>query len=96
MYKRQEYASYANQIVGAPVRAAYDIVGFDPRGVGASAPIDCLDDAGLDAFLGMDPTPDTPAEEQAFGAGSKLLADGCKAKGGALLAHCLLYTSRCV
>lgn len=82
-----EYASYANQIVGAPVRAAYDIVGFDPRGVGASAPIDCLDDAGLDAFLGMDPTPDTPAEEQAFVAGSKLLADGCKAKGGALLAH---------
>ena len=82
-----EYASYANQIVGAPVRAAYDIVGFDPRGVGDSAPIDCLDDAGLDAFLGMDPTPDDLAEEQAFVKGAKALADGCKARGGALLAH---------
>ncbi len=82
-----EYASYANQIVGAPVRAAYDIVGFDPRGVGESEPIDCLDDAGLDAFLGMDPTPDDLTEEQAFVAGAKALADGCKAHGGALLAH---------
>lgn len=82
-----EYAGYANQIVGTSVRAAYDIVGFDPRGVGESAPIDCLDDADLDAFLGMDPTPDDAAEEAAFVAGSKKLADGCKAKGGALLAH---------
>lgn len=82
-----EYAGYANQIVGTSVRAAYDIVGFDPRGVGQSAPIDCLDDTGLDAMLGMDPTPDTPEEEAAFVAESKTFADGCKAKGGALLAH---------
>ena len=82
-----QYASYANQIVGAPVRAAFNIVGFDPRGVGESAPIDCLDDQGLDAFLGMDPTPDDAAEEQAFVAGSTALANGCKAKGGSLLAH---------
>ena len=55
--------------------------------MGDSAPIDCLDDAGLDAFLGMDPTPDDLAEEQAFVKGAKALADGCKARGGALLAH---------
>ncbi|MBK8468477.1 MAG: alpha/beta hydrolase [Candidatus Phosphoribacter sp.] len=82
-----EYATYANQIVGAPVRAAFDIVGFDPRGVGKSSPIDCLDDRQLDAFLGMDPTPDDPAEQQSFLAGAKALADGCAARGGALLGH---------
>jgi len=82
-----EYASYAGQIVGSEVRRRFDVVGFDPRGVGKSAPIDCIDDAALDAFLGMDPTPDDAAEQQAFVDGSKKLADGCKARGGALLGH---------
>jgi len=82
-----DYAKYANQIVGADVRRSYDIVGFDPRGVGKSAPIDCLNDADLDAFLGGDPTPDDPAEEMAFIASSQKLADGCAAKNPKLIAH---------
>ena len=82
-----QYATAASQIVGAPVRQRFDIVGFDPRGVGESAPLDCLDDSALDTFLGMDPTPDDPAEQQAFVATSRTLADGCKQRGGALLAH---------
>ena len=41
----------------------FDIVGFDPRGTGGSAPVDCLSDSELDAYLAGDPTPDTPAEE---------------------------------
>ncbi len=32
---------------GAPLRADFDIVGFDPRGVGRSAPITCLSDTSL-------------------------------------------------
>ena len=51
---------------GKGVRDAYDVVGFDPRGVRRSAPIDCVTDTELDAFLGSDPTPDDAAEEQAF------------------------------
>jgi pimeloyl-ACP methyl ester carboxylesterase len=82
-----EYAAAANQIVGNDVRQRFDVVGFDPRGVGESAPISCLDDGALDTFLGMDPTPDTKAEEVAFVQEAKVLADGCKARGGALLAH---------
>ncbi len=81
------YAVAASQIVGAPVRTRFDVVGFDPRGVGESAPIDCLSDAELDAFLGMDPTPDDAAEQQAFLAQARKLADGCKQRGGALLGH---------
>jgi pimeloyl-ACP methyl ester carboxylesterase len=82
-----DYARYADQIVGARC-ARFDIVGFDPRGVGQSAPLDCLSDADLDTFLGMDPTPDDKAEEEAFVAGARKLADGLRgARRGNLLAH---------
>ena len=44
------------------LNGAYDLVGFDPRGVGASEPLACLDTAGLDALFASDPDPDTSAE----------------------------------
>jgi len=70
-----------------PVRAAYDIVGFDPRGVGTSAPVKCLGDRELDSLLGGDPTPDSRAEEEKLAAAAKNFADKCKANGGKLLGH---------
>jgi pimeloyl-ACP methyl ester carboxylesterase len=70
-----------------PVRAAYDVVGFDPRGVGTSAPVKCLNDREMDAFLGNDPTPNNLAGEQQLAAAAQAFADKCKAKGGALLGH---------
>jgi len=82
-----DYAEAADYIVTKPVRAAYDIVGFDPRGVGSSSPIKCLDNRELDAFLGGDPTPDNPLEEQQFADTARAFADKCKANGGPLLAH---------
>ncbi len=82
-----EYARYADQIVGRDVRRQFDIVGFDPRGVGASAPLDCLSDQDLDAFLGADPTPDDAGEAQRFLASARKLAEGCEQGGGPLLAH---------
>ena len=82
------YASHADDgIVTPPVRAAYDIVGFDPRGVGSSSPIKCLDNRELDTFLGSDPTPDNKLEEQQFADWAKAFADKCKANGGPLLGH---------
>jgi pimeloyl-ACP methyl ester carboxylesterase len=82
-----DYARAADFIVGKGVRDAYDVVGFDPRGVGRSAPIDCVTDSELDAYLGSDPTPDDAAEEQAFAATSKRFADSCAATAGPLLGH---------
>lgn len=82
-----DYAKAASRIVGAEVRRRYDVVGFDPRGVGRSAPVDCLDDTALDTFLATDPTPDTPQEEQALADQGKALGAGCLAKNPALLAH---------
>jgi pimeloyl-ACP methyl ester carboxylesterase len=82
-----DYARAADFIVGKGVRDAYDVVGFDPRGVGRSAPIDCLTDAQLDTFLGSDPTPDDPAEQQEFAATARGLAQACGNTAGPLLAH---------
>lgn len=81
------YARAADYIVTPAVRAAYDIVGFDPRGVGSSSPIKCLKDRELDTFLGSDPTPDNQLEEQQFAEWAKAFADKCKANGGPLLGH---------
>lgn len=50
------------------LRAAYDIVGWDPRGVGRSSAVSCLDDAGMDDyFYGVpDPVPTTDQEWSAY------------------------------
>lgn len=82
-----DYARAADFIVGRPVRERFDIVGFDPRGVGRSSPVSCLPDAQLDAFLGQDPTPDDPAEEKAFAASSATFAQGCVEHTGPLISH---------
>ncbi|MFT4135585.1 alpha/beta hydrolase [Microbacterium sp.] len=38
-------------VVGEALTAAYDIVGFDPRGVGRSTAVHCFDAADMDAYL---------------------------------------------
>jgi pimeloyl-ACP methyl ester carboxylesterase len=42
----------------------FDIVGFDPRGVGKSGGVRCMTDEELDNFLYLDSTPDTPEEKK--------------------------------
>ena len=83
-----EYASRADDgIVTKAVREAYDVVGFDPRGVGASAPIKCLNDREVDRLLGSDPTPDDKTEVQQVVESAKAFGEKCKANGGPLLGH---------
>ncbi|MFC5661864.1 alpha/beta hydrolase [Kitasatospora misakiensis] len=65
------------QFEGA-VGERYDTVGFDPRGVGGTAPVNCLDDRTRDEWL----TTDNPGPDH-----GKLLADACQAKYGKLLEH---------
>ena len=61
-----EYAYQAEYIFSPQVLALYDIVGFDPRGVGRSAPIRCLTDNETDANYASDPKPDNPQEYEAM------------------------------
>ena len=57
-----DYAYQAEYIVSPQVLALYDIVGFDPRGVGRSAPIRCLTDEEMDANYASDAKPDNAQE----------------------------------
>ncbi len=71
----------------AGVRAAYDLVGLDPRGVGRSSPVGCLDGERMDAYTAVDITPDDQAETDALVTADKEFADGCRQRSGALLGH---------
>jgi pimeloyl-ACP methyl ester carboxylesterase len=82
-----DYARRAGTVVSDAVRRRFDVVGFDPRGVGRSEPLRCLDDRETDALIGADPTPDDAAEVRAAAAQARDLAAQCAAGGGALLAH---------
>jgi pimeloyl-ACP methyl ester carboxylesterase len=81
------FAKEARQFFGKAQLDSYDIVGFDPRGVGQSDPVSCLPDSQLDAFVAADATPDTPAELQSSVADVKRFAAACERNSGALLGH---------
>lgn len=44
-------ASSIDFAVGQPLQEHYDIVGWDPRGVGLSSPVTCLSAEGMDEYL---------------------------------------------
>jgi pimeloyl-ACP methyl ester carboxylesterase len=80
-----EYARSAAYIVTSEVLKRYDIVGFDPRGVGASTPLRCLNGPETDKFVAVDGSPSTAAQEREFIDQAKLLARRCVERSGALL-----------
>ncbi len=69
----------------AEVRSRFDLVSFDPRGVGASTKVDCLDPPDLQAVLTLDASPDPPEKRDALIAGLQHLAEACQQRAGALL-----------
>lgn len=79
------YARATSAIVTDAVRESFDIVGFDPRGVGQSAAVDCADDAEFDALIEIDGTPDEPSEVTALERASALV--DCTAPVDGLLDH---------
>lgn len=82
-----EYARNARTIIDAPVRQRFDVVGFDPRGVGESAPVHCMTARQLDHYVALDATPDSNAEEQALVEGSKEFGQECEQHSADLLSH---------
>ncbi len=66
---------------------AYDFVGFDPRGVGHSAPISCVDPQEFVKAPKLDPVPDSEADKRAQRKLAAEYADGCQERSGDLLPH---------
>ncbi|MFJ5775891.1 alpha/beta hydrolase [Streptomyces sp. NPDC093094] len=77
--------SYALTV--SSLREAYDLVGFDPRGVGASEGVRCRDDKEIQAAETLDATPDTPEEERAYLADAADFGEDCARTTGDLLSH---------
>ncbi|MEU4891362.1 alpha/beta hydrolase [Streptomyces sp. NPDC044780] len=69
------------------LRTRYDLVSFDPRGVGESAGVTCQSDAEIDASDAVDGTPDDDAEVKAALADAKKYIKGCEKRSGKVLPH---------
>ncbi|HVA75065.1 MAG TPA: alpha/beta hydrolase [Acidimicrobiales bacterium] len=67
--------------------ARFDVVGFDPPGVGRTAPIVCLDSAGLERYYHVDPEPTTPSAFNAMLSADRNFAAGCESRSGAELPY---------
>jgi pimeloyl-ACP methyl ester carboxylesterase len=80
-------AANASAYFRDPLLRYFDIVGFDPRGTGASSPVDCLSDTQLDAYLAEDPEPDTRAQERDYVRSARDLGRGCERLSGELASH---------
>lgn len=78
---------YAGIGYPAPVRARYDMVAIDPRGVARSEPVECLTGEEMDAYTQVDQTPDDAAETARLAASFRKLAEGCGKRAAETLPH---------
>jgi pimeloyl-ACP methyl ester carboxylesterase len=78
---------YAASGYPAEVRARYDMVAVDPRGVARSEPVECLDGREMDAYTQTDVTPDDARETELLVDAYKEFAQGCGARSPHLLRH---------
>ncbi|MFD8615620.1 alpha/beta fold hydrolase, partial [Streptomyces sp. NPDC059631] len=82
---------YLQQYAGigypADVRARYDMVAVDPRGVARSEPVECLNGRAMDAYTQTDTTPDDGRERDLLVKAYKKFAEGCGAHSPELLRH---------
>ncbi len=83
-----KYLQAAYTSITEPVRARYDLVSFDPRGIGKSKPINCLTDRQLDELLAADVTMDDESDVRTWDRLARRFAESCAENtGNALLRH---------
>jgi pimeloyl-ACP methyl ester carboxylesterase len=68
------------------IRNRFDIIGFDPRGVGASSGLTCGGDL-VEQFLAIDSDPDAPDEQAALDRSAQAVADDCQIQDGDVLPY---------
>ncbi|MFF7759312.1 alpha/beta hydrolase [Streptomyces griseorubiginosus] len=79
--------AYAGIGYPAAVRARYDMVAVDPRGVARSEPVECLDGRKMDTYTQTDTTPDDARETTQLVDAYKEFAEACGAHSPGLLRH---------
>ncbi|MFK4691281.1 alpha/beta hydrolase [Streptomyces pristinaespiralis] len=79
--------AYAGIGYPAPVRARYDMVAVDPRGVARSEPVQCLSGPEMDRYTQVDQTPDDAAEADTLEQAYEKFATGCEKRSGKVLPH---------
>lgn len=82
-----EYAYYAELISDDEIVESFDIVGFDPRGTGASTSVTCGDDELSDQLNAADPVPDSPEETAEVDALVEEYAASCESESGDILPY---------
>lgn len=79
-----EYRAFSNSEFDS-LRASYDVLGWDPRGVGDSTSVSCATD--LRDYFHIDSGPDTQAELDDLDNYASSIAQQCADSDGELLAH---------
>lgn len=82
-----DFARYIAEVVAPKVARQYDIVGFDPRGVGKSEPVTCMTGEQTTQFLRTDPSPRTAAQERRTMAIAARIGRGCLAMSPTIAQH---------
>ncbi len=80
-----EYARLSEVLFRSPVLESYDIIGWDPRGVGESTAISCMTDEETDVLLQADGTPDDASEVGELIRLNTRFTKGCKNDDAALI-----------
>ena len=61
---------------------AYDIVGWDPRGIARSTPVTCFSGEQLDVYTEMDMSPDNDQEDRALQDSNRKFGESCLQQSG--------------
>ncbi|MCX4577356.1 alpha/beta hydrolase [Streptomyces sp. NBC_01571] len=71
----------------AKLRTRYDLVSFDPRGVGRSDGVECEDDSQLDSYFQQDAIPDDDTQRKALLDNTKAFNAACEKNSGRTIPH---------
>lgn len=82
-----DFVKTAGKAIAQNLQDEFDVVSFDPRGVGESEPVRCVSSAAEDTFVSFFADPSKPAQVAELGALNASFGQGCLQKSGNLLAH---------